>query len=533
MAWALTAVVIVAAAVVAAVTRALLRSRTTLRDVRRAHAVQTAELRELSKRDARNVAILQSAMDGFFVLDHEYRFREVNDAFCQMTGYSAEELAGMRMTDLEITAPPQSGGDGEYWRTGLHHFATAHRHKSGHTVRLESCVIVLKDGAERILVGFARDVTERCRAEAALRESETKYRSLVETSRDLIWSMDIEGRWTYINNASRSVYGYEPDEMLGRPVFDFVPPQRRALAQAIFARLRDGEPATGVETEHIRKDGSRVQLLLNAIPLRDDHDNVIGFTGTSADISERKQAEVRLQAAHARFESLVEGMPLGYIVWTTDFRVLEWNPAASAIFGYAPEEAIGQAATDIIVPNEAQGAFAEMCRKLLRGEQSEGTVLVNRKENGEKVRCEWYNTVLPDPVGGVHGVATLVRDVSERERLEAQLRQSQKLESLGVLAGGVAHDFNNLLVGILGNASLAQESLPANSRLRGLLDKVINAGKRATDLTKRMLAYAGRASFDVQVMDLNALVEEMADFALAAVPKNASRCISTRTATCH
>jgi nitrogen-specific signal transduction histidine kinase/CheY-like chemotaxis protein len=130
--------------------------------------------------------------------------------------------------------------------------------------------------------------------------------------------------------------------------------------------------------------------------------------------------------------------------------------------------------------------------------------------------------VLPDPSGGLAGVATLVRDVSERERLEAQLRQSQKLESLGVLAGGVAHDFNNLLVGIMGNASLAIEQLPADSPLRPLLERVVNAGRRATDLTQRMLAYAGRAACDVQIMDLNALVQEMAVFAAAAVAKNIS-----------
>lgn len=468
----------------------------------------------------RNAAILQNAMDGFFVLGEDYGFREVNAAFCRMTGYSTVELLGMKMTDLEVAAPLQDVGRGAFWRTGLHHFATSHRHKDGHIIQLESCVIVLRDGESKILVGFTRDVTERWRAEQALLKSEAQYRNLVETSRDLIWTLDLEGRWNFVNNAAKAIYGYDPEEMLGRSVMEFVHPDWRERATRNLSELRAGRPRLRYETQHVHRDGRVVHLSLNVIPLRDDYGNVIGFTGTSADITYRKDAEKQISEAHARFQSLVERMPLGYIRWSTDWRVIEWNPAAGAMFGYSASDALHQTAAELIIPASERQKFEDMSAAVLRGESCSGRLLLNRRKDGEHIKCEWHATLLLDENGRTQGIATLVRDVSERERLEAQLRQSQKLESLGVLAGGVAHDFNNLLVGILGNASLAKEQTDPASPVQTLLDRVVNAGRRATDLTQRMLAYAGRAACDVQIMDLNGLVLEMAEFAAAAIPKS-------------
>ncbi|MEW6252635.1 MAG: PAS domain S-box protein [Planctomycetota bacterium] len=376
-----------------------------MRTERAARQVQEQRVAELERLAARNAAILQNAMDGFFVLGQDYRFQEVNDAFCRMTGYTTAELQTMKMTDLEVAAPPGAGAP--QLRTGLHHFATAHRHKDGHTIQLESCVIVLRDGTERKLVGFTRDVTERHRAELALRASETKYRNLVESSRDLIWALDAAGNWTFANAAARAIYGCDPDELIGRSVLDFVRPERRAHARQALEQLRAGGARQRFDTEHVRKDGRTVYLTVDILPVLDERGHVTGFTGTSIDITYRKEAE------------------------------------------------------------------------------------------------------------------------AERERLEGQLRQSQKLESLGVLAGGVAHDFNNLLVGILGNASLALEQVPPIAPVRRLLERVVRAGRRATELTQRMLAYAGRASCDVKPMDLGPLIREMADFAAAGVPKNVALQVET------
>ncbi len=523
MTWALIPIGLSVAAVLAVLVIGLRAARKSARAERDRREAAERQLSRIEGVADRNSAILRSAMDGFFVLGEDYRFKEVNESFCKMTGYSASELLDMKMTDMEVSAGLQDGDADASWRTGLHYFSTSHRHKLGHTIQLENCVIVLHDDGHRILVGFARDVTERSRVEQALRKSEAQYRNLVETSRDVIWSMDLDGRWTFVNNAARGVYGYEPAEMLGHSVTEFVPAELIERTEMLLDELRAGKPRLRFETRHIRKDGSAGHLTVSAIPVRDDYGTVVGYAGTAADVSERKEAEQQLHQAHCRFESLVAGMPLGYVVWSPESRVLEWNPAASEIFGYSGEEALGREATELLIPTAGRSAFDEMLRAVLDGRRSQGvSILLNRKKSGEKIQCEWYNTLIPNQKSdGIHGVATMIRDVSERERFEAQLRQSQKLESLGMLAGGVAHDFNNLLVGIMGNASLAMDKLPGDEAdLRPLLERVVNAGRRATDLTQRMLAYAGRATCDVRIMDLNSMVREMVEFVVAAVPKN-------------
>jgi two-component system, cell cycle sensor histidine kinase and response regulator CckA len=506
--------------------RAIDAARAAQHSAQRERDAALGALTQAAARADHTTHLLESVLDGFFVLDEDYRFKEVNAAFCRLTGFSATELRSMRMTDLEVDTLAADGRTDELSGAG-HHLATTHRHRDGHLIQLETCLSVVRDGDARRLIGFARDVTERQRSEQALRASEAQYRNLVEMSRDLIWSLDAAGSWTFVNNAARAIYGQEPSALLGRPFMEAVHPEFRPATQQKFDELRAGKPRLRFETQHLRRNGEAVHLSVNAIAIRNDAGEVVGFTGTASDITERRAAEAQLHEAHARFESLVAGMPLGYIVWSTDFRVLEWNPAASSIYGYPIEQALGARAIDLLVPEDGRAAFSKLGRALLSGQWRASTVLVNRRADGEKIRCEWYCTVLPDAQGRPQAIAALVRDVSERERLEGQLRQSQKLESLGVLAGGVAHDFNNLLVGIMGNASLAMENLPADSRLRPLLERVVNAGRRATDLTQRMLAYAGRSTCDVQVMNLNDLVQEMADFALAAIPKNVTVSIQT------
>ncbi|MCH7871236.1 MAG: PAS domain S-box protein [Planctomycetes bacterium] len=345
---------------------------------------------------ARNAAILSSSMDGMFVVAEDCRILDVNAAFCRMVGYSNEELLELRISDLEIA--PAAGttrlGSPEIARTGHHLFTAAYRHKDGDPIELEISVTSLRNGCGKLLVGFARDITERNRAEEKLRQ------------------------------------------------------------------------------------------------------------------------------AHERLRFHVDRMPLGYIVWSPDLRVQEWNAAAEKLLGYTSDEAVGRSADELIVADESRLQTARMWSALLGGDQNGHELLVNRRKSGDLIKCEWFSTVLHDGAGRIQCIATMLRDVSERERLEIQLREAQKLKSLGVLAGGVAHDFNNFLVSILCNASLALEKLDADSDARGHVRKIVNASRRASDLTRQMLAYSGRATYDVQPMDLNALVSEMADFMRAAMTKS-------------
>jgi PAS domain S-box-containing protein len=257
---------------------------------------------------------------------------------------------------------------------------------------METNKIPMHDDAGRVIgvLGTCQDVTERKRAEEALTRSERQYRDLVETSHDLIWSVDPDGRWTFVNRrGARAIYGYEPEEMIGRPFTEFLSAEQARRDLEVFARIKGGEPVFHYETEHFRKDGTPIILSFNAIPWYAADGQLLGTTGTATDITERKQSE------------------------------------------------------------------------------------------------------------------------EERRKLEAQFQHAQKMESLGVLAGGIAHDFNNLLTSILGYADLALRELSPGSTAHELIGEVVNGACRAAELTKQMLAYAGKGRFVVESLDLSSLTEDM------------------------
>ena len=365
---------------------------------------QERTVHKADKLAARNQAILRSAMDGFFVVDDGYRFQEVNEAFCHMVGYSTAELLRMKITDLEVTEPAQHPADSSPLRSGLHHFATAHRHKDGHVIRLETSIIVLRDGGRKILVGFARDVTERFRAEEALERLSRQNQLILDSAAEGIYGVDTDGRLTFVNPAAARMLGWDGRDVSGRLIHDLLRPARSD--GAAYARedcpvcktLRENTVEHGMDDVFFRKDGTSLPVEFVSSPIR-ERSKLTGAVVVFRDISERKQAE------------------------------------------------------------------------------------------------------------------------EERRQLEVRFQQAQKLESLGVLAGGLAHDFNNLLLSVVCNASLAAERLPAKSELRAHLDKIVKAGRRASELTRQMLAYSGHTTYDVQPLALNELVDEVADFMRAAVPK--------------
>lgn len=499
--------------------RVRLRERTASEEALRATCARLERLAD------RNQTILQHAMDGFFVLDDQGRFIDVNPAFGRMLGYTCDELLHKRITDVEERSGGQFNATG--LRTGLHHQRSTHRHRDGRLIQLESSVVVVRDGERRMMVCFARDVTERVRAEEALVRSEEQYRNVVETSRDLIWSIDAEGRWRFLNTATREVYGYEPEEMLGRPFSDFVAAAQRDVDLGTWNALKTNPlKHLSFETVHLRRDGSQVHLSFNAIVRRAANGSVLEMIGTAQDITRRRQFEADLREANERFRAIKSGIPLGFIVWTLDGRVIEWNSGASQIFGHAESQAVGADVTELLTPVEGRAAFDSIVQQLRSGRRQSTVLQSHDHKDGSRIRCEWFSTALCDSIGQAQLVASIVRDVSERERLEGQLRHAQKMESLGVLAGGVAHDFNNLLVGIMGNASLAQKAVPEGSPARAYLNNLSRAATRATELTRHMLTYAGKAERDVRPLDINQLIQEMSELLKAAIPKRVSMQIS-------
>ena len=475
----------------------------------------------------RNEAILRSAMDGFFVVGEDYRFLEVNDAFCRMTGYEAQELLGLKISDLEVNEPPRGLGASTHARTGLHHFSTTHQHKDGHRIQLEISVIVLRDRGSKILVGFARDVTERIRAEEALRESEERFRRLSDLTFEGI-AFHENGRITDANQSFARMFGYDLSEIVGGEGLDLVAPTSRARVSRNFLAGYD-KPYKAIG---LRKDGSTFPIDIRGrlIPQEGRRLMVCAIR----DVTVARRAEQALRKSEKKYRDLVETSH--DLIWALDAEG-RWtfvNQAVKRICLYEPEELIGRPFTDFMTPEQAAKDL-ELFERTKQGIPYFQYETQWLRRDGTPVILSANAIALRDEQGNVVGVTGIATDITERkkaeherQRLERRMQEAQKLESLGVLAGGVAHDFNNFLVGILCNTSLAMEALPKDSPSHSHLQKIITASRRASELTRQMLAYSGRATYDAHPLDVSALVSELADFLRATLPKNVKLEVTTQ-----
>src|SRR5205823_7735705 len=197
--------------------------------------------------------------------------------------------------------------------------------------------------------------------------------------------------------------------------------------------------------------------------------------------------------------------------WNLDFRVTAWNPSAERIFSYTRQEALGQHGS-LIVPAAYREQVDRVWHELIHPGEGRDAPRArfghndNITKDGRLISCEWYNTPLVDESGRVFGVASLVQDVTERVALEERLRQSQKMEAVGRLAGGVAHDFNNLLTVILGYSQILADGLPEGSRLADNTAQIKSAADRAAGITRQLLAFSRKSVLSPRVINLNDVV---------------------------
>jgi PAS domain S-box-containing protein len=223
----------------------------------------------------------------------------------------------------------------------------------------------------------------------------------------------------------------------------------------------------------------------------------------------------QIRDAHQRLRFQVDRMPLACIGWDRSFRVREWNPAAESIFGWSEAEAIGKHASDLMAPAQNRTPVDDAWETLLRGEKESYSIHRNIDQHGKRLFCEWFSSPLRNEAGQIAGVLSMVHNITERKRVEEersklqeQLLQSQKLESIGRLAGGVAHDFNNLLTVINGYGDLVLDQLAQQDPLRVPVEQMRKAGDRAANLTQKLLAFSRKQIMQLKPLDLNTVVED-------------------------
>jgi PAS domain S-box-containing protein len=243
------------------------------------------------------------------------------------------------------------------------------------------------------------------------------------------------------------------------------------------------------------------------------------FVQALANILANAVRRQREEEARTRLAAVLESSEDAIISFSLEGTVETWNRGAERVYGYRAEEMIGRPIS-LLRPADRADDERSIAETIRRGEALQGFETVRVRKDGTEVHVSLTISPIRDREGNIIAISHSGRDISERKRVEENLRQTQKLESLGILAGGIAHDFNNLLTGILGNASLISEELPAHSPLRMLSENVIMAAERAAHLTRQMLAYSGRGRFLIQPTDCSEQVREITALIAASIPKN-------------
>lgn len=438
---------------------------------------------------------IRSSRDAIVVLDGEGHVVEANPAAEALYGVGPGGLEGRKLEEC------RPGWDGNR-------------------------VIVRDDGSEVAIECVAegeaapgwrvRILRDRSMRDRLVQERELaleRYRALADEANDLIFTMDMEGTLLQMNGAAERILGYPVHEVEGQSVERFLGPS--TLSEFTTAEERSQRPVGETRlrvVDFVRRDGRRIWLEAQTRVIATPGGKLIH--GVARDVSERLVAEQQLRESEARFRGLIEALPCG--AWIFDGADIVFaNRKLEDLTGYPREQLLERDFFRQVVHPDDLAPMLEQSGARLSGERAEpGYSIRIVRPNGEIRVLDLYAASVthegrPAALIAAFDVTEQRRAERERRELETRVQQAQKLESLGVLAGGVAHDFNNLLVGVLGNAELVLMSSPT-PEIRESIESIRLAAQRASELTRQLLAYSGKGKFVTELVDVSEMVREMA-----------------------
>ena len=423
---------------------------------------------------------------------------EVNQGFTALTGWRREEVLGRTSLEINIWHDP---GDRRRLVERLNatgvcdNLQAQFRRKDGSLATALMSARVLSLNGVRHIVSITRDISQRIAAEAALRESEERYRQVVDLVPDAI-SIFVDERFVFTNRSGLAMVGAaDVDALHGRLVWDFTHPRYVRLGQERYRKcLRDGTPLPPAEFELIGPGGRPTHIESSAVPIR--YQGSPALLAVWRDVTSRKAAESALRENEELFRGTFDFSPIGQTMSDLDYRYLRCNEAFCRFLGYPERELVGRSVPDVTHPEDRH--TRSVVRELVDGKTGQAQFQKRYiRRDGSVVWGDVTVRLVRSPEGVPRHMLSVVQDITERvlnaqekEKLEAQLRQAQKMEALGTLAGGIAHDFNNILGVIIGGAEMLELTDAARDSSRDTLANIMGASQRARDLVKQILAFS-------------------------------------------
>jgi len=380
-------------------------------------------------------------------------------------------------------------------------------------VNVSAAPLVNEAGALEGVVGTFAEITERKRLELEVEERRLYLESVLAAAPDAIITLDAQHHLLEWNVGAERLFGYTPEEVRGRRIDELITgadPKAIEEAARLTAQTLRGESVPSVETVRYRKDGSPVHVILSGSPILINNE-VVGGIGVYSDITARKRAEAALQESEAKYRLLVENQTDLVVKVDVDGRFQFASPSYCQMFGKKEEELLDRMFVPLVHEDDREATATAMVDL----HQPPYTCYVEQRaltKHGWRWLA-WADKAILDQSGNVVAIVGVGRDITdrkqaeaEREKLQAQLLQAQRMETVGQLAGGVAHDFNNLLTSINGFAQLMRYQLSADDPVYDMAGRVLRSGQRAADLVSQLLAYSRKQMIAPQRVNLNHIV---------------------------
>ncbi|HLH93184.1 MAG TPA: PAS domain S-box protein [Xanthobacteraceae bacterium] len=436
-----------------------------------------------------------------------------NPAAERMFGYTAEEAIGR---NIEMIVPEERRSEvreilakvGRGAR--VEHFETVRIARDGRRLDVSLSISPVKSPHGDIIgaAKIARDITDRIRTHTALLKEIEERRQIFETSLDLILVTDRRGTFLNVSPSSLDVLGYRPEEMIGRSAVEFVHPDDLDNTRSEMRAARSGRLMRNFVCRYRHKDGRPVTLTWTGMwsePVQKHF-----FSGR--DMTGQMLAEESLRDSERLARGIVDTALDGFVQMDEHGVIVDWNPQATAIFGWSRGEALGRQVAELLVPQAHRARHAEgVARFLAIGEArilGRRLVIEALRRDGKEIKVELSVTALRRRNAWLFN--GFMRDVTEKLAAEEQLRQAQKMETIGQLTGGIAHDFNNILTVITGTIEILEDGVSDDPALAEIAHMIDEAAVRGAELTQRLLAFARRQPLQPRTTDINVLIVDAA-----------------------